>query len=68
MKQTVYQQCKALLNDASIYAKKRFNSDYPAQREYLNDTNDYLIKEYRLDAYKANLLSNYTCTLHPKNK
>jgi len=68
MKQTVYQQCKALLKDASIYAKKHFNNDLPAQREYLNNTNDYLIKEYKLNAHKANLLSNYTCTLHPKNK
>jgi hypothetical protein len=64
---TEYQQLKTLLKDLSIFAKEHFVSDKPAQRQYINDCLDTICKNYQVSEYKRNLLSNYTCKLHPKN-
>ena len=64
-----YQQAKIDLKRASKNIKADFKDDKPAIRMYINDTVDFMCKDYsrHLSEYQQNLLSNYACTLHPKN-
>lgn len=64
---TKYKQAKQTLKTVSLEAKKNYSSDRPMIRMIINDYSDHLIKDYSLTEYQSNLLSNYACTLHPKN-
>lgn len=64
---TNYQTAKRSLKTVSIEAKQAYKSDKPMIRQTINDYSDYLCKSLQLSEYQRNLLSNYACTLHPKN-
>ena len=64
---TTYQQVKADLKEIADSAKKEHKNDLPGIRMIINDSVDMLCKENRFSDYYRNLLSNYSCTLHPKN-
>jgi hypothetical protein len=66
MKKTVYQQAKTELRKSAKEFKKQFLNDKPALRMVINDTADFLSKNYSLSDYQINLLNNYACKLHPK--
>lgn len=62
-----YQNAKVLLKERATLIKKEYPTDKPLQREVINNHLDWLCKNYQFSEYKRNLLSNYACTLHPKN-
>lgn len=62
---TQYQTAKQALKGAAHYAKRRHQTDKPAIRQVINDTADFLCKDYNLSEYQRDLLSNYACKLHP---
>lgn len=64
---TTYQQAKADLKEIADSAKKEYKNDLPAIRMIINDSVDMLCKENQFSDYYRNLLSNYSCTLHPKH-
>ena len=64
---TDYQQAKAFLKMTAKTAKSEYKNDKPAQRMIINDTVDFLCKNYQFSDYKRDLLSLYACTLHPIN-
>ena len=64
---TNYQIAKSNLKAISQDAKIQYRNDKPAVRQAINDYVDYLCKNMNLSEHKRNLLSNYACTLHPKN-
>ena len=64
---TDYQNAKAFLKMTAKTAKSEYKNDKPAQKMIINDTADYLCKNYQFSEYKRNLLSLYACKLHPKN-
>jgi len=64
---TPYQQAKSDLKEVSKVIKKEYKSDKPAQRMHINDYCDSLCKDYQFSNYYSDLLSSYSCTLHPKN-
>ena len=64
---TTYQQVKADLKEIADSAKKEYKNDLPAIRMIINDSVDMLCKENQFSDYYRNLLSNYSCFLHPKN-
>ena len=64
---TDYQSAKAFLKLTAKTAKSEYKTDKPAQRIIINDTVDFLCKNYQFSEYKRNLLSLYACKLHPKN-
>lgn len=63
---TDYQRAKELLKGIAIFVKSEFPTDKPLQRMSINDNCDSLCKNYNFSDYKRILLSNYSCTLHPK--
>lgn len=63
---TDYQKAKAYLKTTAKTAKAEYKNDKPAQRMIINDTVDFLCKNYQLSEYKRDLLSLYACKLHPK--
>ena len=67
MKATTYQQAKKELKEIAKNAKIQFPKDKPAQRMIINDTVDFICKDYKFSEYKSDLLSLYACKLHPKN-
>ena len=67
MKTSKYQQAKAELKECAEVAKRYYWNDKPAVNMVINDCLDRIIKELNLTEHKRNLLSNYACTLHPKN-
>ena len=67
MKKSVYQVAKSELKRSAIEAKQYFKSDKPAIRQSINDSVDYICRSIQLSEYQKNLLSNYACTLHPKD-
>ena len=64
---TDYQSAKAFLKTTAKTAKSEYKNDKPAQRMIINDTVDFLCKNYHFSDYKCDLLSLYACKLHPKN-
>lgn len=62
-----YQIAKSTLKSVSLDAKAQYSTDKPMIRQTINDYLDYLCKDFNLSEYQRNLLSNYACTLHPKN-
>lgn len=66
-KNTDYQSAKAFLKLTAKTAKSEYKNDNPAQRMIINDTVDFLCKNYHFSDYKRDLLSLYSCKLHPKN-
>lgn len=64
---TDYQNAKNFLKERANFIKKESPKDKPLQREVINNHLDFLCKNYQFSEYKRNLLSNYACTLHPKN-
>ena len=64
---TNYQNAKIDLKKVALDAKRFFKNDKPAIRQTINDMSHILFREYDLSDYQCNLLSNYACTLHPKN-
>ena len=67
--QTNYQKAKAILKDLQKdnIASGIHKTDKPMARMLLNDIADNLVRNCNLSEYKANLLHNYVCTLHPKD-
>ncbi len=65
--QTDYQSAKSFLKVTAKTAKSEYKNDKPAQRMIINDTVDFLCKNYQFSEYKRDLLSLYSCKLHPKN-
>lgn len=63
---TDYQHAKAFLKMTAKTAKEEHKNDKPAQRMIINDTVDFLCKEYQFSDYKRDLLNLYACKLHPK--
>jgi len=55
------------LKEIAKNAKIQFQKDKPAQRMIINDTVDFICKDYKFSEYKSDLLSLYACKLHPKN-
>ena len=64
---TEYQNAKDFLKFAAKTAKTEYKNDKPAQRMIINDTVDFLCKNYQFSEYKRDLLSLFACKLHPKN-
>ena len=64
---TNYQIAKNTLKVVSLDAKSRYRNDKPMIRMIINDTSDEICRDLKLSDYQRNLLSNYACTLHPKN-
>lgn len=64
---TDYQNAKDFLKLTAKTAKSEYKNDKPSQRMIINDTVDFLCKNYQFSEYKRNLLSLYSCKLHPKN-
>ena len=64
---TNYKNAKFYLKQAAKDIKEKHKTDKPAQRMYINDTVDFLCKNYQFSEYKSNLLSLYACKLHQKN-
>ena len=62
-----YQRAKKNLKEVSQMAKSQCEGDKPRIRMIINDTVHFYSSEYSLSEHEINLLSNYACTLHPKN-
>jgi len=62
-----YQKAKRNLKEVSQIAKSQCEGDKPRIRMIINDTVHFCSLEYNLSDYERDLLSNYACTLHPKN-
>jgi hypothetical protein len=67
-KLTEYQAAKFQLKQIGIECRKYYKTDLPAWRQVINDSCDIICKNYRFSDYYRNLLSNYSCSLHPKTK
>jgi hypothetical protein len=76
MKNQIYFNFKAVLKQTAIDAKSTYKNDKPAQRQAINDTLDYMIREINLLALNetitrkaqiqiTNWLTNCACKLHP---
>jgi len=64
---TKYQYAKSKLRSHAEYVSVQFRGDKPAIRQSINDYADSISKDFNLSEYQRNLLSDYTCKLHPKN-
>lgn len=62
-----YQIAKTTLKSVSLDAKANNRTDKPLIRMTINDAVDSISRDLKLSEYQRNLLSNYACTLHPKN-
>jgi hypothetical protein len=62
-----YIHLKKLLLDFSNEVKKTANGDKPLIRQSINDYCDYLFKNSNIKDHQKKWLSNYVCTLHPKD-
>lgn len=62
-----YQKAKQTLKNEAIEYKKVIKNDIPLIRMNINDDVDFISKHLNLSEHQRNLLSNYACTLHPKN-
>lgn len=67
MKTTAYQQAKQQLKETAQRARQIHRHDKPAQRQDINDTADYLCREFKLSKARRNQLANYACSLHPED-
>lgn len=65
---TIYQQAKSELKQLAKEVKKQYPTDKPAARQAINDYADSLCKSLKLSEYQRNLLANFACELHPKNR
>jgi hypothetical protein len=63
-----YQEAKDKLRSHAEYVKVLHRGDNPAIRQSINDYEDSISREYNLSEHKRDLLSNYACKLHPKDK
>jgi len=61
---TNYKNIKRHLKDVADMAKSQFGNDKPMVRLIINDSVDFLSKEYQLSAYYTDLLAEYACKLH----
>jgi len=64
---TNYQIAKSTLKTISLDAKNEHRNDKPMIRMIINDSVDSISRDLRLDVYDSNRLSDYACTLHPKD-
>lgn len=64
---TNYQTAKSMLRAHAEYVKVQYRGDKPAIRQSINDYTDSISRDYDLSDYQRDLLSNYACTLHPKD-
>ena len=64
---TKYQEAKNTLKNVAAYVKKQHPTDKPMIRQSINDAVDFLCKENNFSDTQRNLLSSYSCKLHPKN-
>lgn len=62
-----YQVAKNTLKAVSLDAKKECITDKPMIRQIINDTAYELGRDLNLSEHEKNLLSDYSCYLHPKN-
>lgn len=62
---TKYQEAKSMLRSHAEYTSVRFRGDKPAIRQSINNYVDSISREYDLNNYQRDLLSNYACKLHP---
>jgi len=65
MKTSTYQTAKESLKETAKEVKQNFKTDKPLIRMVINDTVDSLSKDLNLSEYQRNLLSSYSCKLHP---
>jgi hypothetical protein len=63
-----YQEAKSLLRSHAEYVSVLLRGDKPGIRQSINDYADSVGRDYKLTEYQKNLLANYACKLHPKNK
>ncbi len=56
-----------MLRMVSLDTKKEYRGDKPMVRQIINDTCNSIIRDLRLSEWQSELLSNYACTLHPKD-
>lgn len=64
--QTAYQRAKRNLKETADMAKSQFENDKPAQRQIINDSADFLSREYDLTETDRDRLADYAGKLHPK--
>nr|DAI89543.1 MAG TPA: hypothetical protein [Caudoviricetes sp.] len=64
---TAYQTAKTMLRAHAEYVSVQYRGDKPAIRESINDYADSISKDYHLSNVQIDRLSNYACSLHPKN-
>jgi PIN domain nuclease of toxin-antitoxin system len=62
---TQYQEAKDYLRVIAQQAKKKHPTDRPMVRQIINDTADFLCKDYQFSEYNRNLLAKFACKLHP---
>ena len=63
-----YQQAKKLLKEFSDDFKLNHPTDKPLIRQTINDSIDPLSINFNLSKRERDLLNNYACKLHPKDK
>jgi hypothetical protein len=63
-----YQQTKKLLKNISDDVKLNHPTDKPLIRQTINDSAYSLSKYFNLSKRERDLLNNYACKLHPKDK
>jgi len=66
MKTTAYQQAKDQLKEIARIVRRTDPHDKPAQRQTLNDCADTICKDFNLSEAQRDRLSNFVCSLHPK--
>lgn len=64
---TQYQIAKNTLKWVALDAKAGYRTDKPMIRMIINDSADEIIRDLNLSKYQSELLSNYACSLHPKD-
>jgi len=62
---TNYKIAKDKTRSHAEYVKVQFRGDLPEIRQNINDYADSIGRDYDLNDYQKNLLSNYVCKLHP---
>lgn len=64
---TDYQTAKTMLRAHAEYVTVQYRGDKPAIRMSINDYADSISKDYGLSNIQIGRLSNYACSLHPKD-
>lgn len=64
---TQYQIAKNTLKWIALDARAGYTTDKPMIRMIINDSCDSICKDLKLSDYQTRLLSDYACSLHPKD-